>query len=72
MPLRFGENQARHTQSEQSAHNLCNDEPWGIGRADPGKAIRQGACQGDRRKLEELGGCPHCGLRLDEEIGSKT
>lgn len=25
-----------------------------------------------RRKLDELGGCPHCGLRLDEEIGSKA
>jgi hypothetical protein len=23
-----------------------------------------------RRKLEELGGCPNCGLRLDEEIGA--
>jgi mono/diheme cytochrome c family protein len=22
-----------------------------------------------RRKLEELGGCPSCGLRLDQEIG---
>jgi len=25
-----------------------------------------------RRKLEYLGGCPSCGLRLDEEIGTKT
>lgn len=25
-----------------------------------------------RRKLEELGGCPNCGLRLDEEIGTKA
>lgn len=22
-----------------------------------------------RRKLEEIGGCPNCGLRLDDEIG---
>jgi hypothetical protein len=22
-------------------------------------------------KLEQLGGCPHCGLRLDQEIGTK-
>ena len=25
-----------------------------------------------RRKLEELGGCPSCGLRLDEEIGTQV
>jgi hypothetical protein len=25
-----------------------------------------------RRKLEELGGCPNCGLRLDEESESKS
>jgi hypothetical protein len=25
-----------------------------------------------RRKLEELSGCPNCGLRLDEEIGAKA
>jgi hypothetical protein len=45
-----------------------------LGRlATEAAAVRSSKYPADhRRKLEELGGCPSCGLRLDEEIGTKS
>ena len=51
----------------------CSRCPGRLGRLAPeAAAVRSANAAARRRKLEELGGCPSCGLRLEEEIRTKA